>query len=445
MASFIYTIYCYNGIIMLIGTLSLSCCMYTSPVLLTSQSQNIIVISMDKSIQRLTEVNACAIIPARGGSKGIPHKNISLLAGKPLLAHTIECAYKAQSIKRVIVSTDDKNIALVAKQYRGEVIMRPPDISGDKASSESALLHVLTHLHDVERYEPEIVVFLQCTSPLTVPEDIDGTMKALFDNHADTALAVAPFHYFLWQRHKDGSATGIGHDKEVRLLRQEREPHFRETGGVYIMRTKGFKKAQHRFFGKTSLYVLPNERCLEIDNPEDFLIAEILMREFQKKQKIHALPDRISMLVLDFDGVFTNNKVIVAENGREAVVCDRGDGWGICQLKRKGVPILVLSTEKNPVVKARCEKLGIEYIQGVDDKLSVLQTVLAERNMQPEDVIYVGNDLNDLDCLRAVGCAVVVRDAHRNVQAVAKIILSTCGGNGAIREICELIEQKLEG
>ncbi|MGA1868174.1 MAG: cytidylyltransferase domain-containing protein [bacterium] len=400
---------------------------------------------MKKNLKKeCVAVNALAIIPARGGSKGIPRKNLTLLAGKPLLAHTIECARNSKSINRVIVSTDDRDIAEVAQHYKSEVIMRPPEISGDSASSESALLHVLNHLLSSEHYEPEIIVFLQCTSPLTIPEDIDGTMRILLDNDADTALAVAPFHYFLWQKHKDGSAVGVGHDKKVRLLRQEREPLFRETGGVYIMRTKGFKKAQHRFFGKTSLYVLPNERCVEIDNPEDFHIAEVLMREFQKKQKIQALPDRIAMLVLDFDGIFTNNKVIVCEDGKEAVVCDRGDGWGISQLKKKRIPLLVLSTEKNPVVKVRCEKLGIECIHGVDDKLSVLKTLFTERSIHADDVIYVGNDLNDLQCLQEVGCPVVPRDAHRQVRAAARIILSAYGGNGAIREICELINQKLE-
>ena len=224
-----------------------------------------------------------ALIPARGGSKGIPHKNMSLLAEKPLLAHTIEQALRAHSVNRVAVSTDDPEIATASTQYGAEVIWRPPEISDDKASSEAALLHTLEYLREKEGYTPDIIVFLQCTSPLTLPEDIDGTVQALLDGNADSALAVTTFQHFLWQWDEHGEAAGINHDKRVRLLRQERKPQFLETGAVYAMRTDGFKKAKHRFFGNIAMYVIPPERCLEIDVPVDLIIAEALLQERQGK------------------------------------------------------------------------------------------------------------------------------------------------------------------
>ena len=390
------------------------------------------------------EMNVLAIIPARGGSKGIPRKNLRLLAGKPLIAHTIERARQTKSLSRIVVSTDDPEIAAVSRQYGAEPICRPAEISGDTATSESALLHAVDYLQQTEGYKPNLLVFLQCTSPLTLPEDIDGAVQALLDENADSALAVTPFHYFLWRRDEKGDIVGINHDKCIRPLRQDREQQFLESGAVYVMRAQGFKEARHRLFGKTAMYVMPPDRCLEIDEPVDLHIAEVLMREQQQQLTMQALPDFIAAVVLDFDGVFTDNKVIVFQDGREAVVCDRGDGWGLAQLKRLGVRILVLSTEENPVVQARCDKLVIACMHGIQDKLTALMAWLGANKIDISQVVYVGNDVNDLACLRAVGCGIAVCNAHPRAQAAAKIVLSASGGQGAIREITELIEEKLD-
>jgi N-acylneuraminate cytidylyltransferase len=208
------------------------------------------------------------------------------------------------------------------------------------------------------------------------------------------------------------------------------------------MRAQGFKEVRRRLFGKTAMYVVPPDRCFVINQPVDLQIAEVLMRKQQEQLALQSLPDVIAAVVLDFDGVFTDNKVIVFQDGREAVVCDRGDGWGLAQLKRLGVPILVLSTEENPVVQARCDKLGIACMRGIQDKLTVLTAWLRANKIDISQVVYVGNDVNDLDCLRAVGCGIAVYDSQPRVRAAAKIVLSAPGGQGAIREVAELIEEK---
>lgn len=218
-----------------------------------------------------------AIIPARGGSKGIPQKNIRLLADYPLISYTINQAKRSKWISRLVVSTDDKEIADISSQYNAEIVMRPPEISGDLASSESALLHVVETLKAEEGYFPDLLVFLQCTSPLTLVKDIDGTIQSLIKADADTAFSAVPFHYFVWRKGSNGCAEGINHDKSVRLLRQEREDQYLETGAVYVMKTDGFLKSKHRFFGKTILYEMPAERCFEIDDPVDLEIAEKLL------------------------------------------------------------------------------------------------------------------------------------------------------------------------
>ncbi|MCH7674594.1 acylneuraminate cytidylyltransferase family protein [candidate division KSB1 bacterium] len=223
-------------------------------------------------------MSVLAIIPARGGSKEIPRKNVRLLAGKPLISRTIKCAQLAESVNRIVVSTDDPEIADISKQNGAEIIWRPANISDDSSSSEMALLHSLEYLQNQENFQPEILVFLQCTSPLTLPEDIDGTVNVLLKANADSAFAATPFHYFLWTHDKEGNPVGINHDQKVRLLRQNREPQFLETGAVYSMRAEGFKKVQHRFFGKIAIYVMPPDRCFEIDEPVDFIIAENLLK-----------------------------------------------------------------------------------------------------------------------------------------------------------------------
>jgi YrbI family 3-deoxy-D-manno-octulosonate 8-phosphate phosphatase len=388
-------------------------------------------------------MDCLAVIPARGGSKGIPRKNIRSLMGKPLIAYNIEQAKLARLVNRVVVSTDDPEIGAISHQYGAEVIWRPAEISGDTASSESALLHTLEHLRQSEGYQPDLLAFLQCTSPLTLAQDIDGTIQSMLDAQADTALAVIPFHYFIWKTDGSSEAIGVNHDKRVRPLRQERPPQYLETGAVYVMRVPGFLQAQHRFFGKTALYEMPAERRLEIDDPVDFQVAETLMRSQAEQRKFAQMPESIAALVLDFDGVFTNNKVIVFQDGHEAVVCDRSDGWGIGKLKKTGLPILILSTEPNPIVRARADKLGLPCLQNIQDKWSALTVWLEERGIDPGQVVYVGNDANDLECMTRVGCPVAPADAYTEALAAAHIILEHRGGDGAIREVCDLILKHL--
>jgi YrbI family 3-deoxy-D-manno-octulosonate 8-phosphate phosphatase len=386
---------------------------------------------------------ALAIIPARGGSKGIPRKNLAPLCGKPLIAWCIEAALASESIERVVVSTDDEEIALVAERFGATAVRRPVEISGDLSSSEAALLHCLEHLEATENYSPELVAFLQCTSPLMTADDIDGTVNTLRQSDADSALTVTDFHYYLWRQSATGESVGVNHDARERLMRQQRESEYLETGSVYVMKTVGFLEAKHRFFGKTVCYQTPAERCWEIDEPIDMEIAEVLMRRRLREEKALAIPGSLRTLVLDFDGVFTDNRVLTLQDGSEAVSCDRSDGLAISLLQQAGVEVLVLSSEKNSVVAARCRKLKIECIHGIEDKWPRLEKWLTGHGVDPRDVAYVGNDVNDLVCLQKVGCGIVPIDAYEDVRRVAHVILSAKGGRGAIREVAELITKSL--
>jgi len=219
-----------------------------------------------------------AIIPARGGSKGIPRKNIVDICGRPLIEYTIRAAIKAKTVQRIVVSTDDQEIAEISRKSGAETVMRPNNISGDLSSSESALIHTLEYLLEREKYKPDILTFLQCTSPLTTAEDIDGTVNMITNGDADASFAAVPFHYYLWAIDKDGSAIGINHLKTSRPMRQEREPQYLEAGSVYAMKVAQFKECQFRFFGRTSLFEIPEENCFEIDEPADLPVAEALLK-----------------------------------------------------------------------------------------------------------------------------------------------------------------------
>jgi N-acylneuraminate cytidylyltransferase len=140
----------------------------------------------------------------------------------------------------------------------------------------------------------------------------------------------------------------------------------------------------------------------------------------------------------------TDNRVWVDADGRELVSANRGDGWGVARLKEAGVQLVVLSTETDPVVAARCRKLGIEAIQGTQDKAKALRELMESRGIEPNQTIYLGNDVNDVVCFPQVACALVVEDAHPEAKAQADIILTKRGGQGAVRELCDILIRNIE-
>jgi len=146
----------------------------------------------------------------------------------------------------------------------------------------------------------------------------------------------------------------------------------------------------------------------------------------------------IKLLVCDFDGVFTNNCVIVDENGKESVVCSRADGFGVELLKKKGRKIIVISKEKSNIVKARCNKMGISSFCEINDKLKILKREMARYNLKPNEVCYMGNDINDIECIKYV-VGVAVDDAVEEAKKNAEFITKNKGGRGAVREITDLI------
>jgi CMP-N,N'-diacetyllegionaminic acid synthase len=218
-----------------------------------------------------------ALVPARGGSKGIPGKNVRPLAGKPLLAHTLEQALGARTPMRVVVSTDDDEIAEVAFSCGAEVVRRPDALAGDTASSESALLHALDALEAADGYIPELVVFLQCTSPLRRPGDIDGAVEALRAAGADSLLSVVASHRFLWRIGPEGAAESVNYDWRRRPRRQDRAAEYAENGSIYVFRPAVLRQGGNRLGGRIALYEMDEWSAVDIDSPADFELAGWLM------------------------------------------------------------------------------------------------------------------------------------------------------------------------
>ena len=216
---------------------------------------------------------AVAVIPARGGSKSLPRKNVRPFAGHPLIAHTIMAARDALEGRAVFVSTDDTEIAEVSEAYGATVIWRPDELATDAAPSEAAILHALESLERERGLDPEITVFLQCTSPFTSARHVVDLVAAIRAG-ADSALTVRPSHGFLWRMDDEHGAVGVNHDRRFRARRQDLDPEFLETGAGYAFRSRAFLAAGHRFFGRVALVETPDVPAIEIDNPEDFGVAE---------------------------------------------------------------------------------------------------------------------------------------------------------------------------
>lgn len=229
-------------------------------------------------------MSICAIIPARGGSQGVPGKNIRPIAGKPLLAWTIEHAAASSLIDRIVVSTDYDTIASVATEYGAEVLRRPAELSGSKASSESALLHVLDELRDREGYEPDWVVFMQCTTPLRGPTDLDDAINRLQAEDADSLLAVVPIQKFFWHKTEDGPAA-LNYEYAARPPHGDLPVYYHETGSFYIMRPALLRETGLRLGGKIVMYAMAGETAVDIDTEEDFLLAEQAMHAWQRRSR----------------------------------------------------------------------------------------------------------------------------------------------------------------
>ncbi|MGR3609905.1 MAG: cytidylyltransferase domain-containing protein [Sulfitobacter sp.] len=381
---------------------------------------------------------ACLIL-ARGGSKGVPGKNLRAIGGISLIGRSVRAGRAASRVSDVYVSTDDSAIAAEARLHGAKIIDRPVELARDSASSEAGWLHAVPL---IRREYPKIkrLVFLQCTSPFTTGEDIDGCLNQMESRGAACALSVLEDHSFLWGLDENGLGVGANHDeRDQRKRRQDLPTQFCESGAIYCVQVEDFEKTGRRFCGPAALFEVDHPP-IEIDTEQDLALCS----HIEQSSCRSPLPDwklqKINAIVMDFDGVHTDNLVLTDQNGAESVRTSRGDGMGISMLRETGLwHMMILSKERNPVVLKRAEKLKLEVHYEVDDKVQALREWLAVRNLNWANLLYVGNDLNDYAAMELAGVSVCPSDAHPAILGMADWILPLPGGKGALRRMSEIL------
>ena len=215
-----------------------------------------------------------AIIPARGGSKGIPRKNLKLINRKPLLYYTINSSLSSKHVTRTIVSSDDVKILKKAQQFGAERIKRPKGLAKDSSKIEPVIFHTLNYLKKMEQYVPDIVVLLQSTSPLRTGKHIDAAIKLLLKKKFDSVLSVFSSHNFLWEQ--KNHAKPVNYNPFRRPNRQNFEPQYIENGAIYITTLQAFQKSKCRISGKIGLYEMKKIESFEIDDYDDLNLIKKL-------------------------------------------------------------------------------------------------------------------------------------------------------------------------
>lgn len=423
-----------------------------------------------------------AVVPARGGSKSIPRKNLERLGGHPLVGWAVAAGRQAERVGRTLVSTDDSEIRDVALGYGAEApFLRPVELADDDTPDLPVFRHLLGWLEREEGVRPEILVQLRPTSPLRPPGLVDRAVAALEAEPEASAVrtvaAAGQNPYKMWRVREDrlvplmdretvarelpdihpgtgSSGTGGGPDADeparldpgepFNLPRQALPDSYWQTGQVDATRRRTVLE-EGSMTGSRLLPLEVEPRLgVDIDRPEDLERARWLLSRYEgplvRPGDLWELGS-VQAVVLDFDGVLTDNRVYLTQEGRESVACDRRDGMGISALREGGIGVAVLSTEVNPVVEARCRKLEIPCRHGLEEKAAALQELAGELDVELDRTVFVGNDINDLECMRAAGLGVAVADAVPEVLSEADWVLSRPGGRGAVRELCDQILQ----
>lgn len=379
-----------------------------------------------------------AFIPVRGGSKSIPLKNIKPISGKPLVYWTVKAACGCKYIDKVFVATDSDKIRETVESFnsgseaeifsKAIVIDRSAESASDMASTEFAMLEFASN------YEFDNIVLIQATSPLLVSDDLDRGFEAFNEEGTDSVLSVVRQKRFHWANDENGFAHPTNYDVFKRPRRQEFDGYLVENGAFYISSKTDLIKSQNRVSGNIKAVEMNEDTFFEIDEPSDWVIIEALM----KKNGIVApkeIPE-IKMFLTDCDGCLTDGGMYYSEKGDELKKFNTRDGMGFALLRQKGIITGIVTSESVDLNRRRAEKLKLDILEaGCKDKLSAIKRICDERGIALENVCYIGDDINDLQVIKAVGYGCCPADAVEEVKKEARFVTSVKGGEGVIREI----------
>ena len=383
-----------------------------------------------------------ALIPVRGGSKSIPMKNIKPICGKPLVYWTAKAACQCPQIDRVYISTESQEIKQVVEQFQAkepqlfsklEVVGRSEETATDTASTESVMLEF------AQQHEFENIALVQATSPLLSSQDLTNGFQALQTDGTDSIVSVVRQKRFQWKIN-NGFALPTNYDVFQRPRRQEFEGYLVENGAFYICSREDLLRTQNRVSGKIKAVEMDEDSFFEVDEPRDWAIVEALMRK--NNPVLIRRPSNIRMFLTDCDGCLTDGGMYYSERGDELKKFNTRDGMGFGMLREKGIITGIITSEEVELNQRRADKLRLDFLEsGCKDKLAVIQKRCEKSGISLEQVVYVGDDINDLEAIQTVGYGCCPSDAMPCVQQAADYIASAKGGQGVIREI---VEQLLE-
>ena len=379
-------------------------------------------------------MKSIGFIPLRQGSKGIPGKNKRKMVGRPLFTWVLGAALHSD-LDAVYVYTDDEwIISFIEKEYhytqKIKVLQRSATSATDTASTESAMLEFAASID----YDFDVFCLLQATSPFTTETDINKSLSKLRDGH-DSTVSVVNTHRFIWNR--DGKP--LNYDYTNRPRRQDFEGVLVENGAVYTCTKSVLQNKQNRLGDNVGIVTMPEESLQEIDSENDWLVVEQLLMARQQGLK---KAEKITHLVLDVDGVFTDGTITYTKDGEHTKQFDMRDGMGLEILRQFGVTVMIMTSERSELVAKRMQKLQIEQVYlGVKDKYTLLTYLANQQGFSLNNVAYVGDDVNDLANICSVGWSLAPSNAMKEVTNQADIILPKPSGGGAIRSACEFIKQ----
>ncbi|WGF92738.1 acylneuraminate cytidylyltransferase [Aequorivita marisscotiae] len=371
-------------------------------------------------------------LPLRKGSKGIKNKNKRKMVGRPLFTWVLGEAIFSD-LDEIYVYTDDQDIIdFINKEYhwsnKVKALLRSAESATDHVSTEVAILEFAKSIN----YDFDIFCLLQATSPLTTKENINACLNKLDDNY-DSALTVVNTHRFTW----NNNGTPVNYDVTKRPRRQDFDGLLVENGAVYSTTKLALQKSKNRISGNIALIKMSEDSLCEIDSETDWTIVEQLLINRQKRGRI---PSKITHLILDVDGVFTDGTITYTKDGEHTKNFDMRDGMGLEILRQFGVEVIAMTSEQSDLVVKRMQKLKIENVYlGVKDKYSLLQNFIQNQNISLNNVAYLGDDVNDLTNICSVGWSLTPKNAIDIVKLHADVVLSKNSGAGAVRDACEFV------
>ena len=376
-------------------------------------------------------------IPIRKGSKSIKNKNVKLFCGKPLVYWVIDSLEKSKLIDKIILASNIPNISEILSSYnfdKLEYFERSEKNAQDESSTESIMLE---YINQCKLSKTDKIILTQATSPFTTANDFDKALNLMEKNNFDSIFSCVEFKSFLW----DKSNKPLNYDFNKRPRRQDFNSTYLENGAFYISNINNIKKSKNRLSGKIGRYVMKSHTQLEIDEPDDWFLAENVMRKFN----LSNVDTKIKYFFTDVDGVLTDSGMYYTENGDEIKKFNTRDGYAFEILKKNGIKTGIITGEDTKIVRDRAKKLNIDFLfQGVKNKLKKITDFCNTQNVNINSVAYIGDDINDYELLSALSHKACPKNAVKEVKLIPGIkIINKKGGTGAVRDFVEqLIQNK---